>query len=135
MHDWELIDEYAKSGSEEAFAELVNRYVNLVYSAALRAVQGDASLAEEATQKTFCLLAKKSGALSRKTVLVGWLYKAASNIGRDVVRAERRRRFYEQKAGLMTTDSSGSEADRWEEIAPHLERAMEALSETDRLAL
>src|SRR5438874_607200 len=98
MQDWELIDEYVKSRSDQAFAGLVNRYVNLVFSAALRAVNGDVSLAEEATQKTFCLLAKKAEALSRKTILVGWLYKSASNVARDVLRAERRRHFYEGKA-------------------------------------
>ncbi len=89
MQDWELIDDYAKRRSEEAFAELVSRYVNLVYSAALRAVQGDVSLAEEATQRTFCLLARRAGGLSRKTIIVGWLYRTASNMGRDVLRAER----------------------------------------------
>src|ERR1041385_3465782 len=113
MRDWELIERYAR-GSEEAFGELVRQYVNLVYSAALRGVGGDVSLAEETTQKTFCLLARKAAALSRKTVIVGWLYKTACNIGRDVARAERRRRLYEQKAALMSADSAAVETDhRW----------------------
>jgi hypothetical protein len=34
--DMELLLEYVRRNSEEAFATLVTRYVNLVYSAALR---------------------------------------------------------------------------------------------------
>ena len=47
--DMGLVREYSKNLSEEAFAKLVSRYVNLVYSVALRQL-GDAHLAEEATQ-------------------------------------------------------------------------------------
>ena len=36
--DLKLLREYAENGSERAFAELVQRHVNLVYSTALRLV-------------------------------------------------------------------------------------------------
>ena len=39
--DAELISCYAADGSEAAFAELTRRHVDLVYSAALRLVNGD----------------------------------------------------------------------------------------------
>ncbi len=38
----ELLRQYAQSGSETAFAELVSRYLPLVYAAALRQGRGDA---------------------------------------------------------------------------------------------
>ena len=63
MDDWQLLQEWVRDGSETAFAFLVERNVSLVYSAARRQVMGDAVLAEEVTQQTFCLLADKAAKL------------------------------------------------------------------------
>jgi len=56
---------------------LVERYVNLVYSAALR-FAGNPHHAEEMTQVVFIILAHKAGRLLPDTVLSGWLLKATS---------------------------------------------------------
>ena len=48
-----LLLDYAREGSERAFRELVERYLNLVYSTALRLVEGDAHRAQDITQMTF----------------------------------------------------------------------------------
>jgi len=55
--DTQLLEEYAH-GSETAFRELVARYVNLVYSAALRHLD-DGHQAEDVVQTVFTHLAKK----------------------------------------------------------------------------
>ena len=52
LNDYELLAEFARSESGKAFATLVTRYVNLVYSTALR-FSGNPHDAEENERKSF----------------------------------------------------------------------------------
>src|SRR6476646_7173615 len=67
--DSELLCRYVEARCEDAFAELVRRHVNLVYSAALRQVNGDAHLAQDVAQNVFADLARKAATLSRRLAL------------------------------------------------------------------
>ena len=131
--DIELVRQYARSKSEEAFATLVSRHVHLVYSVALRQVR-DAHLAEEITQTVFIILARKAGSLSSKTVVSGWLYRTARHAAANAITLQRRRQSREQEA-YMQSQLKETDAEAWREIEPLLETAMGQLGTKDHDAL
>src|SRR5580693_5738691 len=94
--DMELVREYARHGSEEVFATLVSRHVNLVYSVAMRQL-GDAHLAEEVTQATFIILARKAETLGPDTILSAWLCRTAQYAAADARKSLHRRQNREQE--------------------------------------
>jgi RNA polymerase sigma factor (sigma-70 family) len=134
--DGTLLREYAQSGSEGAFAEIVRRHVDLVYSTALRAVGGDSHLAQDVSQGVFIDLARKAARLSDRSVLTGWLYKSACFAAAKAVRSERRRQDREQEAHAMQDHLTGpAQNSDWEQIGPVLNTVMLELGESDREVL
>jgi len=139
--DLNLLREYALHHSEEAFATLVSRYVNLVYSVALRQVR-DPQLAEEITQAVFIILARKAAALGNKTILAGWLCRTARYAGANALTMQRRRQQREQEGHMQNILTSGSDAsspsiqeETWTQIAPLLDTAMDKLGRKEHDAL
>src|SRR5438874_12853270 len=133
IDDMDLVRQYARSKSEEAFATLVSRHLNLVYSVALRQVR-DAHLAQEITQTVFIILARKAGSLDARTVVSGWLYRSARYAAAKALTLRRRRQEREQEA-YMRSQLNETEADAWREIEPLLEMAMGQLGEREHNAL
>ena len=139
--DSELLRRYAGTKSEEAFAELVRRHVNLVHSAALRQVNGDAHLAQDVAQTVFTDLARKAGSLARREVLTGWLYTSAHFAAAKIVRTENRRRnreeqFMREPIFETAPDPGFAEAKpKWEKLRPVLDEVMHELKEPDREAI
>ena len=131
--DAELLRCYAENRSEDAFAELVRRHVNLVHSVALRQVNGDAHLAADVTQAVFTDLARKAPSLVQHRVLAGWLFTSARFAAAKAVRTEQRRHAREQEAHLMeelTRDPSSLL--EWERVRPVLDEVIGELAEPDR---
>jgi RNA polymerase sigma factor (sigma-70 family) len=133
LADMELLERYLEDDSEDAFAVLVNRHVNLVYSAAWRKT-GNAAAAEEITQAVFIILARKARGLSKKTLLSGWLYQTARFTAANYLKNEIRRVRREQEASMQSS-SNESETGLWPQIAPLLEDALGRLGEKDRNAV
>ena len=129
----ELLREYASRNSEEAFAALVSRHIDLVYSAALRDV-GNHHQAEEVTQAVFMVLASKARSLSPGTILPGWLFQTARLTASNYLRTEIRRARREQEA-YMQSNPSENPSERWQEVAPMLNDAIAGLGENDRNAI
>jgi RNA polymerase sigma factor (sigma-70 family) len=136
MTDQQLLREYAERRSDAAFAELVRRHVDFVYSVALRILR-DPHLAEDVTQSTFVAMAHKAGQLTDRPVTAGWLHRTVRNLAANAIRSEVRRRAREQEVATMnqslSTDPNGNPL--WQELAPHLDAALGELSEPDRDAL
>ena len=130
--DLELLQNYADRNSEEAFAELVRRHLDLVYSAALRQVRSP-QLAEEVAQSVFTDLARNAGKLKPDTVLTAWLYQVTRRTAVDVVRKESRRQLREQIASEM--NAMNATAPDWTRVEPFLDEAMHTLDDTDRAAV
>jgi RNA polymerase sigma factor (sigma-70 family) len=133
--DMDLVQDYGLHGSEEAFATLVSRHVNLVFSVAMRRV-GDTHLAEEITQAVFMILARKARSLNSKTILAAWLCRTAQYAASDALKTQRRRQRREQELYMRSAlDSSEPETSAWTEIAPLLDTAMAQLGEKDHGAV
>jgi RNA polymerase sigma factor (sigma-70 family) len=130
--DLDLLEQFAREKSQDAFTELVNRHVNLVYSAALRQVRSP-QLAEEIAQSVFADLARVAATPSSPKILTPWLYAITRRTAIDVIRKESRRQLREQIAVGMN-DMNATSAD-WTQIEPLLDDAMAALDETDRSAI
>lgn len=132
--DSELLRQFARTNSQEAFAELVKRHVNLVYSAALRQVNRDEHLSKDVAQMVFTDLARKAGSLARHETLTGWLYTSAHFAAAKIMRTENRRRDREEKFMREPIHETAPDAD-WEKLRPTLNDAMHELKETDREAI
>jgi RNA polymerase sigma factor (sigma-70 family) len=134
--DLTLLRDYARNNSEAAFAELVSRHINLVYSVALRQVR-DAHLAEEVTQAVFIILARKAGSLGDKIILSGWLCRAARYASANALKTQMRRQKREQEAFMQSQLESEENpaSPTWNDISPLLDLAMEKIGQKDHDAL
>jgi RNA polymerase sigma factor (sigma-70 family) len=136
MEDTELLQRYAESRDEPAFAELVRRHVNFVHSAALRQVNGDAHLAADVTQLVFTDLARKAAALAHHRVLAGWLFTSTRFAAAKAVRGEQRRRGRELEAQIMhELNDDAPTSLNWEKARPVLDQVLGELGESDREAI
>ena len=129
-----LLREYALRNSQEAFATLVHRHLDLVYSVALRQ-SGDSAQAQDVAQAVFIILARKAGQLRAGTLLQGWLYQAARLTAVRLARDEHLRRQREQEAQMQRQLDELHPEPAWHELAPVLDEAMSRLSEGERDAI
>jgi RNA polymerase sigma factor (sigma-70 family) len=141
--DLELLAEFARAGAQSAFAELVHRHVDLVYTAARRQVR-DPHLAEDVTQTVFLALAQKAGSIKSNVVLEGWLLSATRYAAQDALRRGGRRQRHETVAAQQRSQqvnqgqAPSSDAERQEmldRLDALLDVAMSGLSAASRDAV
>src|SRR4051812_41913741 len=135
MDDMQLLQEYAQSGDQNAFEQLVTRHIDWVYSVCLRGVK-DRHLAEDVTQAVFIILARKSKSMAPNTILRGWLFKAARFAVADALKKQNRHKRHVQRAAeIGALDLNPQDAATWNRLAPALEEAVACLNEKDRQAI
>src|SRR3954469_21631972 len=131
MSDSEFLHRYVHDGAADAFAALVHRHIDLVYSVARRHVRS-ASTAEEVAQSVFIELARHARNIKPGTPLVAWLHvvsrRTAINAVRDASRRQAREKIAAEIAAMKSPSSD------WSGIEPLLDEAVESLPETDRVA-
>jgi RNA polymerase sigma factor (sigma-70 family) len=130
----QLLADYTANGSERAFQELVARYVDLVYSTAIRLVDGDTHRAKDVAQTVFVDLARTAAKLSPNSMLGGWLHRHTCFVARTIMRGERRRQARERQAMEMSALNNHPDM-ALAEIAPVLDEAINELGADDRDAI
>jgi len=131
MNDHELLREFVQGRSQDAFRQLVERHIGMVYATACRVIR-DAQLAQDVVQGVFTTLAQKSATITTSQVIGGWLYNTARNLALHTVRTEQRRRERELTAVVMQTLNANTDNDR---IFEQLEPAMAELEPGERDAV
>src|SRR5580765_2860341 len=111
--DLDLLREFARDQSQDAFTALVRRHLDLVYCAALRQVRSP-QLAEEVAQSVFTDLARNAARLNSETILTAWLYQVTRRTAIDLIRCEARRQLREQIASEM--NAMNANAADWTQI-------------------
>jgi RNA polymerase sigma factor (sigma-70 family) len=123
--DLALLQRYAGTRDEDAFAQIVRRYAGLVFSAAYR-VLGDRARAEEVAQETFLRLMRKPQAVTRS--LVGWLHNTVTQLAIDEIRSSSARKQRELNYVL----EKSVEPTAWKELSPYIDEALAELPDKQR---
>lgn len=129
-----LLAQFTENGSETAFCDLVTRYTDLVFSAAVRLVDGDRHMAQDVTQTVFVDLAKMAGKLSSEVMLGGWLHRHTCFVAATMMRGERRRQSRERQAVEMNDLQDHSKAGL-AQVSSILDQAINQLGTEDRAAV
>jgi RNA polymerase sigma factor (sigma-70 family) len=125
-----ILRDYVTHRSPGAFARLVDRYVDLVYSAALRQV-GDAALASDVSQAVFLILSQKAATLRADRPLSAWLLRVTQYCAANARRERVRRKIHERRAAMIAPGAT-DDSERWAALSPLLDEGMSRLRAKDR---
>jgi|GEM_PF-1715975 len=135
ISDHQLLHDYVEQRSGSAFAELVRRHVDAVYSSALRRANGERAMAEDIVQCVFTDFARKAAQFPAGTVPGGWLHRHTGFVASHHIDRERRHRSREQQAVAMNALTNSPEDAAWQRTAPLLDAALDSLPAPDRDAI
>jgi RNA polymerase sigma factor (sigma-70 family) len=122
--DRQLLETFARTGEESAFALLVRRHGPLVLGVCRR-VLGNAEDAEDAFQATFLVLARKAGHVPWHDSIRNWLYGVAFRVSRKARTLRAKRAERERQAAVQTPESKLESA--WAEVRGVLDEELQRL--------
>ena len=133
LSDDQILRKFRETRCESAFQTLVERYLGMVHGVATR-LTGDPELAKEVAQDVFTIFARKADKLSPRTVIGGWLHRAATYGA-----AEALRRKYRYKKTMQTftefVEDQQSGTNPLSEILPNLDKAISKLRQSEQDAI
>ena len=133
ISDAELLARYVRDGSQTAFSEIVSRYSNLVYAAALRQVR-DSHLADDVAQAVFIVLSRRASS-ARADRLAAWLLRATRYCVLDAIKKQTRRLRYEKEAAMLSQKSDEGREESHGEVSDCLDEALSHLRQRESTAL
>ncbi|MDB5313307.1 MAG: polymerase sigma factor, sigma-70 family [Gemmataceae bacterium] len=136
MPDGSLLRRFVAGREQAAFTALVQRHERFVRGVCVQ-VLGDAHRAQDASQATFLVLARRAGMLDGRGTLAGWLYKVAYHLALRYRAAEDRQRRREQDAVERSPRGASTFSDvlDQEELRRALSEELQRLPEKYRLPL
>lgn len=136
MSDIDLIRRFVEQGDAAAFAQIVRRHIDWVYSLSLRLTRGNHALADDVTQAVFVLLSRKAASIRKETVLATWLFATAKYCHRSARRHESRLQNREkQVASFRSEVVTNDDVVAWDEIVQFLDETVGRLGRSDRQAI
>jgi RNA polymerase sigma factor (sigma-70 family) len=133
LTDSDLLRRYVDDADQPSFAELVERHLRIVFNAALRRVNGNRALAEEATQLVFSQLAAKTPRLVNHPSLLAWLYTSTRYAATVLIRREQRIAARQHSAAAMPIQDN--DGPNWETLRPFIDESIDRLSRQHRQAV
>lgn len=129
MTDSLALEHFANTGDHAAFAQLVHRYRQMVYSTCLRTLSNPSD-AEDAAQDTFVILAKHAAGV--RSNLGAWLHRTAWNVSISQMRTAARRRKREAAVARRHAVAPADERLAWWEIHGLADETLTEMPETQR---
>jgi RNA polymerase sigma factor (sigma-70 family) len=131
--DRQLLERFARSGDEAAFAAIVDRHGPMLLGLCRRLLN-DTHLADDVLQATFLVLARKAGSIRHRESLASWLYRVAQRIARHARLAEAGRSRRERQAAAGREQATDGDPG-WEELLRVLDEELQRMPERYRSPL
>jgi RNA polymerase sigma factor (sigma-70 family) len=133
LPDQELLGRFSAGRDEAAFAALMRRHGAMVLDICRNMVRNEAD-AEDAFQATFLVLARRAGAIRRKSSVGSWLHGVAYRIALKA-QADFARRQKRAARDAAPTPAAPADDLTWREVQQALHAELDRLSESYRAPL